>query len=799
MVRVPSPLFYPDYLAPPSISGPRMADGWIAVWIALILALAATAWALQSWAILLLVGCILLALLAHSYWMDIIVRGRQSTQQNAQLLRFLMDHCPTAAVITDGEGHIWGANAQYESLCGYETAPQAFAKCRAPERVELLLQRAAREGRAQELIVADDQDQKQWLFTVQRIAAAPTYFLWSISPAPVAVQVENKAHPHASAIEWEEIWVLPVVCVDKDGYIVAASNTFYALIAPENPVGQLLWHYVIRDSSGQVHLHKRSEGEDVQMAYIGMPFGAQDSQTTPHHLWIFHNETAPAVIAPPTDMVASLLALLPLGLAFVDRDGRFMFMNEAFLAAAGIESDMHLLYPSDLVADEDKTTVADVVQRTVRAQDQKARDVRVRLKSRGEEPVVLTITCTPEFGRAAALLSLKDDREQQKLERQIAQATKMQAIGQLAGGVAHDFNNILTAVIGYCDLMLVRHLPGDADFDDINQIRQNANRAANLVRQLLAFSRQQTLRPQLLNISDVIGELSHLLKRLLGEHVMLHTIHGRNLAPVRADPGQLEQVIVNLAVNARDAMRDGGELTISTYSVSADKVRALGHNIMPTADYVAISVRDTGSGIDAHVMGKIFEPFFTTKEVGRGTGLGLSTVYGIVKQTGGYIFADSVAQKGTCFTIYFPAQKEALPEIRPVAPPTEPQAETWGNGTILVVEDEAMVRAVAERALMRKGYHVMTASNGEEAWALLLARELPVDLLISDVVMPIMDGPTLVRQARARWPDLPIIFMSGYAEEQLRSSINMASVTFLPKPFSVQELGETVRNVLSTR
>ena len=444
-------------------------------------------------------------------------------------------------------------------------------------------------------------------------------------------------------------------------------------------------------------------------------------------------------------------------------------------------------------------TVANAVQRAVRATDAGAADVRVRLKSRSNDPVVLTITRTPEFGMAAALLSLKDDREQQKLERQIAQATKMQAIGQLAGGVAHDFNNILTAVIGYCDLMLVRHLPGDADFDDINQIRQNANRAANLVRQLLAFSRQQTLRPQLLNISDVIGELSHLLKRLLGEHIALHTVHGRNLAPVRADPGQLEQVIVNLAVNARDAMPDGGELVISTFAVPADKVRALGHSIMPTADYVGITVRDTGTGIAENAMGKIFEPFFTTKEVGRGTGLGLSTVYGIVKQTGGYIFAESEAHKGTSFTIYFPAQKEALPDTRQVVPISEPQGEAWGNGTILVVEDETMVRAVAERALMRKGYHVMTASNGEEALALLQQRDTPVDLLISDVVMPSMDGPTLVRHARARWPDLPIIFMSGYAEEQLRSSINMASVTFLPKPFSVQELGETVRNVLSMR
>jgi two-component system cell cycle sensor histidine kinase/response regulator CckA len=399
------------------------------------------------------------------------------------------------------------------------------------------------------------------------------------------------------------------------------------------------------------------------------------------------------------------------------------------------------------------------------------------------------------LGEAAVLLLLKDNSEEAKLKRQIAQATKMQAVGQLAGGVAHDFNNILTAIIGYCDLMLVRHTPGDADYDDVQQIKHNSNRAAALTRQLLAFSRQQTLRPQILQLPDIISEVSNLLRRLLGEQVRLEVKHGRNLGLVRADPGQLEQVIVNLAVNARDAMPGGGTLVLQTLAVSAADVRRMNHEILPVADYTALKVTDTGSGIPTEHLSKIFEPFFTTKEVGKGTGLGLSTVYGIVKQTDGFIFAESEMGRGTSFIIYLPVQHAAVVEpTQPVR--VEPPSDVWGTGTILLVEDEAMVRAVAERALSRQGYEVLTAAHGEEALE-LLGEITHVDLLISDVVMPTMDGPTLVRAARERYPDLPVLFMSGYAEEQLRQSIDIAHVAFLPKPFSVQQLAHAARDVLA--
>ena len=490
--------------------------------------------------------------------------------------------------------------------------------------------------------------------------------------------------------------------------------------------------------------------------------------------------------------------MLPLGLALVDRDGRFLTMNQAFKVAGGITDDHATVYPGDLVAKEDKGAVADAVRRNARGPAM-SRDLPIRLNAQPGEPVALTVAGLRGLGDAAVLLLLKDNSEEAKLKRQVAQATKMQAVGQLAGGVAHDFNNILTAIMGHCDLMLMRHTPGDSDYDDIQQIKSNSNRAAGLTRQLLAFSRQQTLRPQVLQLPDVVSEVSHLLKRLLGETVQLALKHGRDLFPVRADPGQLEQVIVNLAVNARDAMagKGGGTLTIQTYSVKADQVAELGSDILPVADYAALSITDSGTGIAPNVLGKVFEPFFTTKEIGKGTGLGLSTVYGIVKQSGGFIFADSKVGEGTCFTIYLPAHEAEVRATKARLPAKPKENELWGSGTILLVEDEHMVRTVTERGLTRHGYKVMSASNGEDALELLACGE-PVDLLISDVVMPLMDGPTMVRAARKDWPDLPILFMSGYAEEQLRKSIDIDNVAFLPKPFSMIELAEAVRTALAT-
>ena len=387
------------------------------------------------------------------------------------------------------------------------------------------------------------------------------------------------------------------------------------------------------------------------------------------------------------------------------------------------------------------------------------------------------------------------DVDEAHLNEQFGHAARMQAIGQLAGGVAHDFNNVLTGILGQCDLMLMRHAPGDIDYDDIQQIKNNANRAAALTRQLLAFSRQQTLRPQILQLPDIVAEISNLLTRLVGEKIDLIVKHGRNLGPIWADPGQLEQVVVNLAVNARDAMPEGGQLIIQTYAVSAADVRASGNRFLPVVDYVALSVADTGAGIDPELLPKIFDPFFTTKDVGKGTGLGLSTVYGIVKQSGGHLFADSTPGQGSSFVIYLPVYQGDETQSAVGARAMPEQADLWGHGTILLVEDEDMVRVIAERTLTLQGYKVICARDGEEALGLLDTHG-DIDLLLTDVVMPSMDGPRLGKEVRSKRPGLPIVFMSGYADESLRQEISLENVNFLPKPFSVQQLAEAVKTAL---
>jgi two-component system cell cycle sensor histidine kinase/response regulator CckA len=565
-----------------------------------------------------------------------------------------------------------------------------------------------------------------------------------------------------------------------------------------------------QDDEGRLRF-ARDAGEAEPLRLLHIPLDDGELAAGAAAMLLFDEPVTPGVDSSATlpDDLYGLLGMLPLGLALIDREGRFLFQNETFRRAAGLGEAEQAIYPSDLVVKEDKSAVSDAVRRFAGARPAAgppangpllSGDVAIRLRQRPDEPVSLTVAPARGLGEASVILSLKDSAEEGRLQRQVAQATKMQAVGQLAGGVAHDFNNILTAVLGHCDLILMRHTPGDSDYDDIQQIRHNANRAAGLTRQLLAFSRQQTLRPQVLQLPDVISEVSNLLRRLMGESMQLVINHGRAMGPVRADPGQLEQVIVNLAVNARDAMPDGGTLTIRTYGVTATEVRRLGTDVLPVGDYSVVSVTDTGSGIPPDVLPKIFEPFFTTKDVGKGTGLGLSTVYGIVKQSGGFIFADSEIGRGTSFVIYLPVFHGEVTQPEQVAP--KPPQELWGSGSILVVEDEDMVRSVAERALSRQGYQVRTASNGEEALDILdqVGADEPnggFDLLISDVMMPTMDGPTMVSHARERFPDLPILFMSGYAEEQLRRSINLGNVSFLAKPFSVQQLAEAARDALA--
>ena len=401
-------------------------------------------------------------------------------------------------------------------------------------------------------------------------------------------------------------------------------------------------------------------------------------------------------------------------------------------------------------------------------------------------------------GEVSLIVLLNDATELKSLEKQFVQSQKMQAIGQLAGGVAHDFNNLLTAISGYCDLLMLRHDPGDNDYSDLEQINQNANRAASLVGQLLAFSRKQNLQLEALDMRDTLSDLTHLLNRLVGAQVSLSLSHDPNLMTVRADRRQLEQVLMNLVVNARDALNGQGKIEIETRNVKLTSELRRDRAIVPAGDYVLVKVSDDGCGIPVEKLPKIFEPFFTTKKTGDGTGLGLSTAYGIIKQSGGFIFADSGLGCGSVFTIYFPTHDK--PAVPAKTAQGTPESVLTGpeDGVVLLVEDEAPVRAFASRALQYRGFQVVEADCGETALDLLEDSSLEIDIVLTDVIMPGMDGPTWVKEARKSRPRLRVVFMSGYADgSTVEEQLTIPESVFLPKPFSLDELTSTVRKHLS--
>ncbi len=709
--------------------------------------------------------------------------------------RTVADQSNMALAICDRAGRMSCANERFEKwFAGLKPPPDLNVG--EDERAMLIAAgRAAwREGIG--IIESLKHDGQDFQVKAVKASSSDEYLIWTFEPVVEqslsALAVETFSGQIGQRMG--EAGIMSLI-VGAEGRIRSCNSAFAARAtgrAEANIVSRDFATFLRSDEKGRIYFEREGRrGVPLRLMYI--PLRADDKNSAAI-IFALDEDSAQMDRQNALVHVENLLADLPLGLALADRDGRFLFANNSFARVAGMPIEKLPPYPGDLVIKEDKAAVADTVRRYAAGQPMSG-DIAVRLLETPDEVVSLSIAGVRGLGDASVLIGLKDNSEESKLKRQVAQATKMQAVGQLAGGVAHDFNNILTAIIGYCDLMLLRHSPGDSDYDDIQQIKNNSNRAASLTRQLLAFSRQQTLRPQILQLPDVVSEVSALLKRLLGEKVRLEVKHGRNIGTVRADPGQLEQVIINLGVNARDAMPNGGVLTLETKSVTVADVRAMNSEILPLGDYAMLSISDMGMGISKDNLGKIFEPFFTTKEVGKGTGLGLSTVYGIVKQSGGFIFADSIEGEGTQFSVYLPVhigEAEDLPAISK----TQDKSELWGSGRVLIVEDEDMVRAVAERALVRQGYRVETACDGEEALE-ILSKSRKFDLIVSDVVMPNMDGPTMARKVRESYGDIRILFMSGYAEEQLRQSIDIDNMFFLPKPFSVQQISHAVKNAMT--
>ncbi|HUO03145.1 MAG TPA: response regulator, partial [Rhizomicrobium sp.] len=488
--------------------------------------------------------------------------------------------------------------------------------------------------------------------------------------------------------------------------------------------------------------------------------------------------------------VGALFQDAPIGVAFADAQGVIREANATFAKFFGLSGTLAGRDVTQLVEQSERNQVRDLVARAAKGESV-GRPLDVRL---GESRMAEMFASPVAEG---ALLYLMDVSEQKQLEIKFAQSQKMQAVGQLAGGVAHDFNNLLTVIIGNCEFLLMRHPAGDPSFKEINEVHQNALRAATLVGQLLAFSRKQTMQPKVLALGDMLSELTQMLRRLLREGISLKLDNGADLWAVHADEAQISNAIINLVVNARDAMPNGGTVTILTGNETVTRPVSLGTAIMPPGEYVKIEVSDTGTGIAEEHKGKIFDPFFTTKPVGQGTGLGLATVYGIVKQSGGFITMHTELGRGTSFTIYLPRHRVEAgaqsADVAPVAP-----RDVTGQDTILLVEDEEAVRSFAARALRLRGYHVLEAGGGEEALEIVTKGGQEIDLLITDVVMPNMDGPTLVRHVKELKPELAIIFMSGYAEEAFRrNEENASDLHFLPKPFGLKQLAAKVKEVLS--
>ncbi len=485
---------------------------------------------------------------------------------------------------------------------------------------------------------------------------------------------------------------------------------------------------------------------------------------------------------------------IPVPLLKISAEGYVESANR--LARGLLDEDLSEPVPfSDLVEGLGRS-VADWLSEAVNGHGKQHAEILRARKPEKEVFLQVTLNRIVQENTPHLIAVLNDATEFKTLEKQFVQSQKMQAIGQLAGGVAHDFNNLLTAISGHCDLLLLRHDQGDPDYADLVQINQNANRAASLVGQLLAFSRKQNLRPETIDLCDTLSDLAHLLNRLVGEKVLLSLTHDPDLPTIRADKRQLEQVLMNLVVNARDAMPDGGEIRVETLNKTLREPMERDRAVVPAGDYVVVSVSDEGVGIPEDKLQKIFEPFFTTKRVGEGTGLGLSTAYGIVKQSGGFIFVDTVVGSGTSFTLYFPAFDAV---IEPVADKVKEKTTLAksGEGVVLLVEDEAPVRAFASRALRMRGYTVLEAECAEDALETLEDKELNVDIFVTDVIMPGMDGPSWVRQARQERPDVKVVFVSGYAEEDFTDNQSqIPNSVFLPKPFSLSELMNTVQEQL---
>ncbi|GAA5105175.1 response regulator [Bartonella jaculi] len=493
----------------------------------------------------------------------------------------------------------------------------------------------------------------------------------------------------------------------------------------------------------------------------------------------------------------------PFAIAVVDQKGQSVYINNAFSSLMGCTSQNISLY--DVISRHDHAQLERAFQK-ITINKNYSISIETVLENNEERHLRLHVMpVTPYYGdtlRDLVILSVIEITQQKTLEDKMIQSQKMHAVGQLAGGIAHDFNNVLTAILMSCDLLLNTHRSSDPAHADLINIKNNANRAAALVQQLLAFSRKQTLRPEKVDFTELLSDMRNLILPLLGNNIQLKIIHGRDLWSVEVDQASFQRVIMNLVINARDAMSEGGVVTIATNNITKQQSAEFDNVGFAIGEYVQLTISDTGTGISAAIQEKIFEPFFTTKEVGKGTGLGLSMVYGIIKQTGGYIYCDSQEGKGATFHIFLPRYiSDTCDEISQQNKKVEEQEKSTdltGSATVLLVEDEDSVRMGGVKALQMRGYNVLEAASGVEALAVLEENEGAVDIVVSDVVMPEMDGPTLLKELRKKYPNIKFIFVSGYAKDAFTKNLPQDAVFgFLSKPFTLKQLTLAVKETLA--
>jgi two-component system, cell cycle sensor histidine kinase and response regulator CckA len=759
----------------------------------------------------------------------------------------IADHAFDGLAVTDPRGHVVYSNAAYLALTGAASALEARPVERVfignPDVSEAVfrLLKAAREGKRQQeevRIAGQEGAHGRWL----RMRVRPLgegkrdakYAVWSLSDITRDRERQEDVFQELQhAIEYLDHAPCGFFSVNPAGDIIYINATLANWLdhdlAEIGSGGLKLGDIVSGDGAALLTSIVPMPGE-VKTEVFDIDLRMRGGKTMPvrlYHKLAFGADGGPGasrtlVISRARDERADpqraaevrfmrFFDHTPMAIATVDRGGAVVRANARYAKLAqGLSPDGAAgksIFSA--VSERDRNRLIAAINQAAEGQGD-IPPVEVLLAGTRERWGQFFVTAVEEDEREteAAIVYMLDTTERRALENQINQSQKMDMVGQLAGGIAHDFNNVLSAIMMATDFLLSAHKPTDPSFQDIMQIKQNANRAAALVRHLLAFSRKQTLRPQVLDLGESLSDIENLLKRLIGEKVKLEVVHGRDLWPIKVDLSQFEQVIVNLAVNARDAMPDGGKLTVRTANLNSEQSAQLAYKGMPPADYVRIDITDTGTGIPADIVDKIFEPFFSTKEVGKGTGLGLSTVYGIVKQTGGFIYVNSEAGIGTSFHIFLPRhhpEQEVHPGVaaangsapEPSAAP-KPRADLTGQGTILLVEDEEGLRSLNARGLRSRGYSVIEASNGVEALEALEEKNGAVDLVVSDVVMPEMDGPTLLKTMRGRNPDLKIIFVSGYAEDAFEKSLpENQQFAFLPKPFTLSQLVAAVKETMT--